>query len=321
MDKKRSRQHQLQKILQARHYPVKVEELSEQLEVSDKTIYRDINELRDLYNQPIELLNGKVSCRQGARLELPGLWFNDLELQALLAAHQLLQQIQPDVIAEQLAPLKQLILQLLSKQGHTTVDALQRIRILGMGQRASQPQHFRQLVSATLDRQQCQLHYLNRQSNQVSERIISPQRLVHYRHNWYLDAWCHSRQDLRTFSLDNIQQLILLPDTAIDIDEAGLQQQLESSYGIFSGIADKMAHLEFSPPHAHYVAKEQWHPRQQGAWQGENYILDIPYHNPTELIMDILKYGAAVKVLAPPELQCAVHKEIRQMAQKYSEQL
>jgi len=317
MDNKRSRQYRLQQLLQQRRYPVTVHELCEQLEVSDKTIYRDLRELRDLYNQPIELVDGSVSYRQGARVELPGLWFNDLELQALLAAHQLLQQIQPDVIAEQLKPLKHFILQLLSKQGHTTVDALKRIRILGMGQRASQPQSFRKLVAATLDRQQCQLQYLNRQTRQLSERIISPQRLVHYRHNWYLDAWCHAKQGLRTFALDKIQQLNLLPDKAIDVDEAGLQQQLESAYGIFSGIADKIACLEFSPPHANYVAKEQWHPQQQGAWQGEHYMLNIPYHNPTELIMDILKYGSAVKIISPPELQQAVQNEIRQMAEKY----
>lgn len=317
MDRKRSRQHQLQKILQGRRYPVRVEALCDQLDVSDKTIYRDINELRDLYNQPIELVNGKVSCRQDAKQELPGLWLNDMELQALLAAHQLLQQIQPDVISEQLAPLKQLILQLLSKQGHTSTDALQRIRILGMGQRDSQPEHFRKLVAATLDRQQCLLSYLNRQTKQITERKISPQRLIHYRHNWYLDAWCHVRQALRTFALDNIQQIKLLPDVAIDIDETRLQQQLESSYGIFSGIADNIAHLEFTPPHARYVAKEQWHPQQQGEWQGENYILYIPYHNPTELIMDILKYGAAVKVLAPSVLQSVVQKEILKMAKNY----
>lgn len=51
---------------------------------------------------------------------------------------------------------------------------------------------------------------------------ISPQRLVHYRDNWYLDAWCHLRNDLRRFSVDAIQRVKVLRDKARNVAEAKL---------------------------------------------------------------------------------------------------
>lgn len=319
MDNKKHRQYQLHQILKSNRRPIKIKQLCERLEISDKTLYRDIQEFRDLYHAPVELVNGAVfyDRNDGQNFELPGIWFTDSELQALLAAQQLLSQIQPGLLDEQLSPLRQFILDTLSHHGHATGESLQRIRILGIGQRASQTRYFNKIATAVLDRLQFELSYISRQTEKVSKRTVSPQRLIYYRNNWYLDAWCHLRNALRTFSLDNIDKVLLLPEVAENIDENTLEVHYESAFGVFAGSADKIAQLKFNRPCANYIARESWHPQQTGEWQGEYYIMNIPYCNATELIMDVLKYGPDVQVLEPESLRRAIKRKISEMQELY----
>jgi predicted DNA-binding transcriptional regulator YafY len=70
--------------------------------------------------------------------------------------------------------------------------------------------------------------------------------------------------------------------------------------------------LRFTPERARWVARERWHPEQQGEFDGEGrYVLTVPYANDTELIMDILRFGPEVEVLAPQELREAVRARLR----------
>ena len=70
------------------------------------------------------------------------------------------------------------------------------------------------------------------------------------------------------------------------------------------------AKLRFTPERARWVASEQWHPQQKAATDADgHYLLELPYSNPTELVMDILRHGAGVEVLAPPALQARDGRE------------
>ena len=93
-------------------------------------------------------------------------------------------------------------------------------------------------------------------------------------------------------------------ETAIDMAEAELDQQLSSSYGIFSGTPKAVATIRFSPHAARWVAEEHWHSKQEGRFlEDGSYELKLPYSNPKELLMDILKYGPDAEVMAPPPLR------------------
>ena len=99
-----------------------------------------------------------------------------------------------------------------------------------------------------------------------SDRTISPQQLIYYRDNWYIAAYCHYRNELRVFAIDNISSAKILEQSAELIDPEQLEEFLTSSYGIFSGIAQHIAVLEFSKSRAKWVADESWHPKQEGKW-------------------------------------------------------
>jgi predicted DNA-binding transcriptional regulator YafY len=77
------------------------------------------------------------------------------------------------------------------------------------------------------------------------------------------------------------------------------------------------ATLRFTPERARWVAPEQWHPQQRSRVEADgSYVLEVPYTQVPELLMDILKYGADVEVVGPAELGEAVAAEIGRMAQR-----
>ncbi|KFN49821.1 helix-turn-helix transcriptional regulator, partial [Arenimonas composti] len=160
------------------------------------------------------------------------------------------------------------------------------------------------VAGAVLERRQLTFDYLARSTNEHTHRTVSPQRLTHYRDNWYLDAWDHDREALRSFSVDRIAQARALDATARDIPDDELKQHLSSSYGIFSGTPKGTAVIRFSAKAARWVADEYWHSKQEGAFLPDGrYELRIPYSNARELLMDVLRYGADAEVVGPPPLR------------------
>jgi len=304
----------LHRLLSAARRPVSRQRIEQELECSRATAKRIIEAMRLYLNAPIRYSrehNGYYYDRDGeAMYELPGVWFNSSELHALLSVQQLLKSVQPGLLEQQLAPLKQRIESLLRVQGAGGADLAGRIRILRAASRPAGEQ-FQAVSSALACRQQLHIRYYQRSSDSSSERTVSPQRLTYYRDNWYLDAWCHLRQGLRTFSLDAVEQARLLPQAAEEVDETTLDDHHGAAYGIFSGTAEHTARLLFSPLRARWVSRENWHPQQQGEWREDgSYLLTIPYNRADELTMDILRHGPEVQVLGPPELRRQVREQL-----------
>jgi predicted DNA-binding transcriptional regulator YafY len=314
--------YDLHKVLSVSRYPVSRKKLEVELQCSRATVKRIIESMRLYLNAPIEYdqkLNGYYYDRQeGEMYELPGIWFNASELHALLSVQLLLTQVQPGLLEKQLSPLKQSISRLLNLHKEKGDELVQRIRILQVASRQT-GESFQTVAGATASRKRIQIHYYKRSSDETDERVLSPQRLVYYRDNWYLDAWCHLRKGLRTFALDNIRQVRLLDKRAKDVDSDTLNAHYSSAYGIFSGAATRTATLRFTAERARWVSKEQWHSQQETEWlEDGSYELRIPYQNPTELIMDILRHGGDVEVISPQELRQAVHQQLQQALEHYT---
>jgi predicted DNA-binding transcriptional regulator YafY len=86
-----------------------------------------------------------------------------------------------------------------------------------------------------------------------------------------------------------------------------LDEHFATAYGIFSGKANKTAVLRFSPERARWIADERWHPDQVGQFLMDGrYELRFPYRDSRELVMDILRHGPDVEVVAPEALRVDV---------------
>jgi predicted DNA-binding transcriptional regulator YafY len=208
------------------------------------------------------------------------------------------------VLAGALAPFKARIEHLLSDRASGKALPVERIRVIPWGERKLDQQVFRITAGAVLDRKQLRFLYRARTTNNESKRTVSPQRLTHYRDNWYLDAWDHDREALRSFAVDRIAEPHTLDAAAIDVADNELNDLLASSYGIFAGKPKAWATIRFSAHAARWVADEHWHSQQKGSWLSDGrYELQLPYSNSRELLMDVLKYGPDAEIVAPLPLR------------------
>lgn len=284
---------------------------------------RDLAWLRDELGHPIHWDKDSHSYRWGlpgehsdVPQELAGLWFKPSEVVALLALKHLVSEIQPgQLLHRHLQPLEQRLHSILRKAGlaDSTEQLFDRVKVIGLGRREVLPRCFEAVGAALTQRKRITIQYEARGTGSFSVREVSPQRLVYYRSNWFLDAWCHLREELRSFSVDRISQPHILEEQAVDLPTEDLDQVLGSGYGIFSGSAVQWATLRFSSERSRWVAAEQWHPAQRGEWDDEGrWRLQIPYSDDRELVMDILRHTPEVEVLAPAKLRDRVQEKMRE---------
>lgn len=318
--------YQIDQILAGRKFVPRAE-LQEKLGVSWATLKRDLNYLKDRLNAPIifdrDLGGYRFETERhsvGPQYELPGLWFSAEEIHALLTMQHLLSNLDTGgLLGPQIKPLLARLTGLLGSADNPAEEVQRRIRIETVGARQFHLDHFQAVGSALLRRKRLVIRYHARGTDEETERELSPQRLVHYRDNWYLDAWCHLREGLRAFSVDAIKHAEILDKRAKDVADKRLDEVLGSGYGIFSGEKVSWATLRFSPERSRWVSSERWHPNQQAKINKDgSFELKVPYADDRELIMDILKYGGDCQVVEPEVLRDRVVTELKRGLSQYS---
>lgn len=314
----------LDRSLRAARRPVTVAHLQDELGCSRATVYRDIAFLRDALMAPV-VGDGEAGFHydkaEAERFELPGLWLSSEELHALLAAQQLLARSSGGMLSSALAPLQQRVEKLLDAQSGGKRWPLERVRVLPHRGRRMDEHVFRIVASAVLDRRMLGFDYRARTTDERTRRTVSPQRLTHYRDNWYLDAWDEDREALRSFSIDRIGGARLLDAAARDVDEAALDAHLAGSYGIFAGSPKGWATIRFSAKAARWVADERWHSQQQGRFLPDGrYELKLPYSVPRELLMDVLQYGADAEIVEPLALREQLRAHLQLALSNYAQE-
>ena len=310
----------LQKLLEAHRQPMPLKSLAERLECDPATVKRLVAEFRAKYDAPIASSRAGYAWRPrpDQRFELPGTWLGQPELLALMVLDHALATLGSRVMEREFKALRKKVQQLLKTDAIDGGDFVKRLRVVSSRQRLAPLPFFSDVVAALQRRTQLQFDYYSRSRDSAEQRTVSPQRLVLYRDNWYLDAWCHSRQALRTFALDAVRECRLLSEAAIDLPDAELDQHFSRSFGIFSGVPAALAELRFSPAAARWVSAEHWHPDQvQHLTDDGALLLQVPYANPTELLREILAWGDQVEVLAPAALRASVRAQLQAALAQY----
>jgi predicted DNA-binding transcriptional regulator YafY len=294
---------------------VSFQELLDRLEVSPATLKRDIAYMRDRLNAPIvydKELNGYRFDAENKDYVLPGLWFSPEEIYALLTMQHLLSNLDSDgLLSQHIKPLQSRLLAMLDDTDSSFEEIQKRVKIETMGARKFNLEHFQEIGAALVKRKRLIIEYQSRSKDENTQREISPQRMIYYRDNWYLDAWCHLKNALRSFSVDAIKMAEILETKSDDINANELDAELGSGYGIFAGKEVQWARLRFSQDRAKWVSNERWHPLQKNQYMPDgSYELIVPYSHEMELMMDILKYGPDVRVIEPKKLKDSVKNHL-----------
>ena len=237
---------------------VSFSQMQEACEVSRATLQRDLEYMRTRLNAPIvwdrETSSYQLSATQpqlGGQYELPGLWFSSQEIHALLTMQHLLANLDPGgLLSQHIEPLQLRLNTLLGAAQDAVPEIRKRVLVVGIGKRSIKLAHFERVGSALLRRKRLRLTYFARSTDELTEREVSPQRLVYYRENWYLDAWCHLREGLRNFAIDSIREVDLVDTRARDVARKTVESVLGPGYGIFTGTATDTAVLRFTPERA-----------------------------------------------------------------------
>jgi predicted DNA-binding transcriptional regulator YafY len=306
--------YRLHQYFKQRRTPVDVQALIDEFECDRSTIMRDINWLKNFMGAPLANKRGEgyYYDRQQDSFELPGLWLTANELQSLVAFNHLMQKLQPGILSDLLEPFKTRMDEILSLRELSGAQTItDRVKILPQNSRDVESGIYHSVVEALTSHHQMMTTYHARNGSEPQTRLLSPLQLIHYRDNWYLDAWCHEREGLRTFSLDRFISIQLLKTPAIEVDTDQLRQYYATAYGIFAGAASETAVLKFNTYAAQWVADESWHPEQVGRWTDDGYYeVTIPYHESPELIGEILRWIPHVKVVSPSSLKDKVRQRV-----------
>lgn len=316
--------HKIHQMLTNRKF-VTTEQFLSELQISVSTLKRDLSFLKDRLNAPLKYdhdLGGYCFdsiSPVGPKYEVPGLWFNDSELHALLSMQKLLNDLQPGLITPYLQPLQSRLQAILCSMKDSPEEISNRILILAPDKRELPLKNFEMVATATIRRHRLKIVHFNRGTNTETERIVSPQQLVYYRDNWYVDCWCHTRNAIRSFSIDAIISVELLSDKAKNISIKKLREELSEGYGIFSGKAVQWARLRVTNSAVRWVSKRVWHTNQKSSFETDrSLLLEIPYTDDRELMQDILAWLPEVEVLAPISLRTRLSAILKTSLEKNS---
>lgn len=318
------RLHRIKYMIQSRGC-VPIEDFMTSMEISRATFKRDLDYLRDRMNAPIVYDRSMGGYRfdkpnAGDKIELPGLWFSEKEATALVLMQHLLANLDTSgLLSPHIAPLMDIVDGILGQSEVSAKELRKRIKVFGMSARKNVLENFEEVGVSLLKRQRLQLSYYSKGKNELTERAVSPQRLIFYRDNWYLDAYCHFRKGLRSFAMDGIRTAHVLEDKATEVPEKELHENFAESYGIFSGKATQRAKLRFTPEKARWVSAETWHGQQVSSFDKDgNYTLEFDYNQDPELVMEIMKHGDGVEVIGPASLKSKVRAELEKALKKYT---
>ena len=189
--------------------------LAQRLEVSERTVYRDVADLQH-QGVPIEGEAG-VGYRLGAGFELPPLMFTQEEASALMAAARLAQSWVDPALARNIETGLGKILSVLPPAARVSAEALA-LYAPALGLDDAMRNRLQTLREAVEARQKLRLSYRD-VSGDASERTVRPLGCFYWGKVWTLSTWCELRRDFRGFRIDRMDAVKVLPERFRD--EAG----------------------------------------------------------------------------------------------------
>jgi predicted DNA-binding transcriptional regulator YafY len=189
--------------------------LAARLEVSERTIYRDVADLM-AQGVPIEGEAG-VGYRMRSGFDLPPLMFTKEEAQSLVAAVRVARSRLDDVLAGHVETALSKILAVLPAASRAAAES---VTVLAPPVALDTPtrDRLRVLREATEQRCKVRMRYVDLKDT-PSERTVLPLACVYWGDVWTLAAWCESRQGFRNFRIDRIAAIEVLAERFRD--EAG----------------------------------------------------------------------------------------------------
>jgi predicted DNA-binding transcriptional regulator YafY len=304
--------------IQKGSYPT-AEELAANLEVSGKSVYRDLEFMRDRLELPVAYsAKGRGYHYTQEVTSFPTVQITEGELIALLIAEKALQQYRGTTFEKPLvsafqkmaASLPETISLNLEDWGETISFKTSAVPRLNL-------EVFDALAKATAQRRQLVLAYRKPGQQEAEARTVDPYHLANINGEWFLFAFCHLRRDIRTFVPARIAAVTPSGETFSRPQSFSLKRRLRDSFGVHSGQGEYQIRIRFDEMVADYIREKKWHPSQVLRELADGGVeLSFKLSSLVEIQRWVLGWGGYGVVLDPPELAAA----IRQAGQRILEQ-
>lgn len=298
----------IHQAIQSGRYP-NATTLARELEVSAKSIVRDLQFMRDRLDLPIEYDDRRWGYFYTQEVSaFPNLQITEGELFALLVAEKAVQQYRGTNFERPLvSALKKLADALPETVSLQWSDWDQTISFRTSAEPVLNLEVFDALARAVARREQIELAYRKPGCSEADRRVVDPYHLANINGEWFLFAFDHLRRDLRTFVPARIQSVRPTSRRFVRPRGFSVDRQLRGSFGVHSAEGRFDVVLRFTPRVADYIREKRWHPSQVLADRPDGGVeLRLKLSSLIEIRRWILGWGGEATVVRPPELADAV---------------
>ena len=283
--------------------------LANELEVSTKSIHRDIEFMRDRLELPIEYDGARFGYRYTEEVNaFPTMQITEGELFALVVAEKALQQYRGTSFEKPLlSAIKKMEQALPDTISLSLSDIEHTISFRTRAEQILDLEIFDALAKATARRQQIELAYRKPGRRDTEARVVDPYHLANINGEWYLFAFDHLRNDIRTFAPGRIQSVKITGKTFERSARFSLEKRLRDSFGVQSGEGQHDVTIRFNARVADYVREKKWHESQQLRELRDGGVeLTMKLSGLAEVQRWVLTWGGDARVIRPKELKDTV---------------
>lgn len=300
--------------------------LAQTLEVSKRTIERDIELMRDQLGAPIEYDRIRRGYYYSSSFSLPQVKLSVGEVAVLLIGQELLSGLAGTPWAQSARRVMEKLPLLLGDDVSVGVDALavdQNYVSFGLprlrGDEELVSQYFSVLLEAIFERRTVRLEYYAASRDEVSIRDVDPYHLRLEQGAWYLIGFCHLRQELRVFALDRIRSLASTHHTFKRPEDFSIEDYLRGAWDLQKGEIHRVI-IRFDRKQARWIRERVWQDTQILRETPDGGVeLELEVAGLEAIQRWIMSFGSHARVIAPPELAASIRCHAERMVQLYSQ--
>lgn len=294
--------------------------LVQKLEVSRKTVVRDIAFMRDRLDLPIEFDPRIQAYRYTQPVNaFPTVHVTEGELFALLVAQRALEQYRGTPFHRQLEiAFGKLAAGLRDRISFSPADELRAVSFKNIGLGRTDLAVFNALSAAVLRQEEVAFSYRKPGDSRETTRRVRPYHLANRENLWYLIGFDTGRRALRTFAVPRIADVAPAGVTFTRPADFSPEKFFASALGVLGGTGDYRVVIRFSADAAGRVREREWHESQEmRELPGGELELRLRLGALSEVGQWILGWGAAAEVIEPAELRTGIRKTIAALARTY----
>ena len=290
--------------------------LARELEVSTKSIHRDLEFMRDRLDLPIEYDGSQFGYYYTEEVSaFPTVQITEGELFALIVAEKALQQYRGTNFEKPLlSAIRKMEQSLPATISLNLADVEHTISFRTRAEPILDLEIFDTLAKASAQRQQLELAYRKPGGRHAETRLVDPYHLANINGEWFLFAYDHARKDIRTFVPARVQDAKPTGKTFERPQKFSLEKRLRDSFGVHSGQGEYDVVLRFNARVADYVREKKWHESQQlRDFKDGGVELRLRLSSLVEIERWVLSWGGDAVVVKPRELVASVSQSARRI--------